>query len=786
MGEKRPEARGLNEIRSARVMWAGALLGLVLLGLRVAALRSDLASLSPGAGAELVLRGVWQDWLVLLALTYATLSALRGEGARAGRIAAVLHGMLASLLMLWGVGNLVALEMLGAPVTMDWVAYSDIAHTDVIFDSLRHLVSPLAVFGVTALVAALMLGARGLAGRRAPGAALLLGLFGFGIVSGVALDSAPTGVARARLVNPAWAFLRSLGGADGDAAVAALEQGAVRNAFAVVPGLPRPADPPRRIRNVLLYAYESTPARHAEGWEGTVPVTPHLKAELAHALVLDRAYAHVPASNYFLVSALAGLIPELSATSMTETGVLAGFPSLAREMQKAGARTAFFNSSDNRFQNTGGFVTEMGFEHVVDYRDWTCDQGVFEVQSVTDRFLNTSSDLCTADQINAWIDAAPKQPFFVTFRTGMTHHPYFPGPELRPYADDPDLNRYLNALRVGDAAFGRLMDHLRATGRAEETLVVVLGDHGEAFGEHGTYVHASGLYEENVHIPLAFINPQLFSGHRSDMIAGITDVAPTVADLLALPRPWQWEGHSVFAAERPDGVMVFAPWNGFQLGFREGARKYIYNASTGEARLFDLSTDPLEAADRAGSDPDAVAAAQATLAAAVAAHGAHLAAVLSEGMPAAPSVAPTEVVLTVSGTRFDAPPQGWVMLDGRDVGGFEVPGAADTTRAAASAESIAAAMTEVRLPLEAGTCARRLDIWFLNDGWAGPGKTGDTDLVIRKVRLGATTYFANRFRLLTADAGKMDGEDFRLWRKGGVAIDLDLPADCVNAALVEK
>ena len=126
------------------------------------------------------------------------------------------------------------------------------------------------------------------------------------------------------------------------------------------------------------------------------------------------------------------------------------------------------------------------------------------------------------------------------------------------------------------------------------------------------------------------------------------------------------------------------------------------------------------------------------------------------------------------------------MLDGKDVGGFEVPAAADTTHAVASAAAISAAMTEVRLPLAAGACARRLDIWFLNDDWAGAGKTGDTDLVIRKVTVGATTYFANRFRLLTANAGKMDGEDFRLWRKGGVAIDLDLPAECVNAALSEK
>ena len=62
---------------------------------------------------------MWQDWLILLALTYATITVLRGEGPRAGRVAASLYNMLASLLMLWGIGNLVALDMLKTPVTMD-------------------------------------------------------------------------------------------------------------------------------------------------------------------------------------------------------------------------------------------------------------------------------------------------------------------------------------------------------------------------------------------------------------------------------------------------------------------------------------------------------------------------------------------------------------------------------------------------------------------------------------------------------------------------------------------
>ncbi len=800
MGKDEPtpgDARSRRDARAARIGWLAALAGLVLLAERVVALLPDLTGLGPGAGVQLLARGLWQDWLGLLVFTYLIVSLLRSERFGTGRALAVLHAGGVAVLLLWGAANLLALDMLGAPVTRDWLAYSDIAHTDVILDSLAELVPLRVVLGLGAALVALWAAARALAAHRRPGAGLLLGLYGLGIVAGLALDAGPGAagggaVARARLMNPVWAFVQSLGAAGGDAAAAALAApeaagpaGATAGpgAFATVAGLPRPTAPAKPIRNVLLFAYESMPAGMAEGWGGRFPVTPHLKAALPQALAFDRAYAHVPASNYYLVSAFAGLVPELSATSMTEPGRLTGFPSLARVLGAAGLRSAFFNSSDNRFQNTGGFVTEMGFEHVVDYRDWSCADGIFAVDSITDKFRNTSSDLCTADQIAAWIDAAPDRPFFLAFRTGMTHYPYFPGHDPQSYGQDETLDRYLNALRVGDAAFGQIMAHLAARGLAEETLVVVMGDHGEAFGEHGTYVHAAGIYEENVHIPFALINPQLFAGTRSDLLVGLEDLAPTVTDLMGLAAPWQWEGRSIFAAERPDGLLAFAPWNGFQIGFRQGMEKFIYNASTGEARLFDLGADPQERDNRAAADPAAAEAARARLSRAVAAHRDHIGAVLAGAAPARSIEQETEVVLTVSGTRFGAPPKGWVMLDGAHLGGFEVPGAPDTTNAPASPDAIRAALTEVRLPLEAKHCAHELDIWFLNDTWAGEGLSGDTDLVIRSVQIGEAIYFANRFRLLTEHAGLLDGEDFRLWRKGGVAVDLDLPADCLSAAL---
>src|SRR6185436_12454694 len=93
-----------------------------------------------------------------------------------------------------------------------------------------------------------------------------------------------------------------------------------------------------------------------------------------------------------------------------------------------------------------------------------------------------------------------------------------------------DLNNYLNLLKATDKAFEKMMNFLREKGLADKTVVVILGDHGEAFGEHGTYIHAGGVYEENVHIPAIIVNSALFSGGRSDRIGGMSDFSPTVLD----------------------------------------------------------------------------------------------------------------------------------------------------------------------------------------------------------------------------------------------------------------
>jgi arylsulfatase A-like enzyme len=131
----------------------------------------------------------------------------------------------------------------------------------------------------------------------------------------------------------------------------------------------------------------------------------------------------------------------------------------------------------------------------------------------------------------------------------------------------------------------------------DSTLVVVVGDHGEAFGQHGHYVHGVDLYEEEVHVPLMLINRRLFHGETDSTLGGMIDVAPTILDLLGATPPASWQGRSLFDSLRTRRVYLFTSRSRVLFGYREGNQKFIYDAGSNSAELYDLVKDPAESSN---------------------------------------------------------------------------------------------------------------------------------------------------------------------------------------------
>lgn len=189
-----------------------------------------------------------------------------------------------------------------------------------------------------------------------------------------------------------------------------------------------------------------------------------------------------------------------------------------------------------------------------------------------------------------------KAPYFGVYYSYAAHFAYYDhGPEFRILPDlTNNLARYYNNLRLLDVQLERMLTAIRA--RGERTLVVILGDHGEAFGQHkGNRVHSQGSYQENYEtfalVNLANTFPSQTVSHRTLHI----DLLPTILSGLGIDYPIaQFQGENVLAGP-PSRRYSFLYGNEDTLSSIDGSGiKVQLLYGEGACRVFNLETDPLE------------------------------------------------------------------------------------------------------------------------------------------------------------------------------------------------
>lgn len=158
---------------------------------------------------------------------------------------------------------------------------------------------------------------------------------------------------------------------------------------------------------------------------------------------------------------------------------------------------------------------------------------------------------------------------------------------------------YRGELRVVDAGLGELMEALRSTGRLDDSIVVVMGVHGEEFFEHGGAGHGYTHFDESVRVPLAIRAPKLLAPGRVSAPVDLLDLAPTLLDLIGATPPDTWQGESLVPLiddpQPPPRLVSTYLGDGSQAGI-VGTWKLIVGPGRGE-RLFDLAADPGETTD---------------------------------------------------------------------------------------------------------------------------------------------------------------------------------------------
>jgi arylsulfatase A-like enzyme len=165
-------------------------------------------------------------------------------------------------------------------------------------------------------------------------------------------------------------------------------------------------------------------------------------------------------------------------------------------------------------------------------------------------------------------------------------------------------NRYLNSVHNVDKLLEEFADFLEEKGLWDETLLVVLGDNGEAFYEHGFGNHSGPMYEEVVRT-LAFIKLPSSSGMNLgdvDRPVSHIDIAATIVEAAGLARPSSFQGRSIPEAdcsERP--IFMYSDAIVRQFGIVSWPWKYLLTEHPAQKEeLYNLADDPTEAYNVAG------------------------------------------------------------------------------------------------------------------------------------------------------------------------------------------
>jgi arylsulfatase A-like enzyme/predicted Zn-dependent protease len=204
-----------------------------------------------------------------------------------------------------------------------------------------------------------------------------------------------------------------------------------------------------------------------------------------------------------------------------------------------------------------------------------------------------------------WLERRPAQKrFFAWIHLYDPHSPYSPPPPFDTrFPDDP----FRGEVEYTDSELGKFFNFLKEKGLYDNCLIIVTADHGEGLGEHGEMEHGYFLYESTVHVPLIMRAPVPFNKSAVTEIVQLVDLAPTIADILGVQAPAQWQGRSLrpLLEGQPDSWFnkayseTYYPrfhygWSQLQALYHK-QRKYILAPRD---ELYDLSRDPQETRDR--------------------------------------------------------------------------------------------------------------------------------------------------------------------------------------------
>ncbi len=193
------------------------------------------------------------------------------------------------------------------------------------------------------------------------------------------------------------------------------------------------------------------------------------------------------------------------------------------------------------------------------------------------------------------IDSA-REPFFGTYYPYAPHTPYSDhGAEYRITQGQTKIDLYTNNLRLLDVAIEKIYRRLESSGRLARTIIVLVGDHGEGFGQHkGSWVHGRTSYEEIYRVPAIFYQPESFAPAVVSTPTNHVDILPTLLDAIGqMPSQKNIQGDSLFSSSGAEYRYAFGN-EGTLSSVSKRRIKVQVSLRKDTCLAYDLNRDPHE------------------------------------------------------------------------------------------------------------------------------------------------------------------------------------------------